>query len=192
MQLSTRRPVGAPMSPLAATVLLGLLTWGATSAQAADDSLAQQAQAAWQRITDTEAWQGDGHWRAIASPYTLHWRPSDEHRHVYALGLERQSSDHWLLGASYFRNSFGQPSAYTYLGRRSDGVLAEPKLFFQWSVGVLYGYKGKYKSKVPLNLNGFAPGGVVSLGWQFDARRSVALHALGDAGVMIQLGYDWR
>jgi hypothetical protein len=155
-------------------------------------SLAEGLDTAWDRVTDVDAWRAPGHWRAVASPYTLHWRPSPEHRRVVALGLERQSADHWLLGGSLFRNSFGQPSAYAYLGQRHDDFLGTPRLFFQWSAGVMYGYRGKYQRKVPLNLHGFAPGAVVSLGWQIDRQVSLAAHALGDAGVMLQLGYDWR
>ncbi len=144
------------------------------------------------RITDTDAWNNSpGHWRVLASPYTYHWRYSAEHRHVYALGAERQYDDLWLAGASYFSNSFGQPSAYVYIGHRNEGLMESP-LFFQWSVGVIYGYVGRFKNKVPLNYGGFAPGALVSLGWQFNAQTSVAVHALGDAGVMLQLAYDFR
>ena len=67
-----------------------------------------------------------------------------------------------------------------------------PKQIFQWTAGVLDGYRGKYDSKVPLNFNGVAPGAMVSLGWQFNRQLSVAAHALGDAGVMIQLADDLR
>jgi hypothetical protein len=197
MQLSSRRPVHVfplssrpPARRVAAGVLALVCIAGATSVRAG--SVMEGLDTAWTRVTDLDAWRAPGHWRTVASPLTLHWRFSAEHRHVYALGMERQSDDRWLLGGSLFRNSFGQPSAYVYLGHRSDKLLGKPELFFQWSAGMLYGYKGKYKSKVPLNLNGFAPGAVLSLGWQFDRHVSVAAHALGDAGVMFQLGYDWR
>ena len=33
-----------------------------------------------------------------------------------ALGAERQGDTGWLYGGSYFSNSFGQPSAYAYVG----------------------------------------------------------------------------
>lgn len=135
----------------------------------------------------------DGHWRLAASPYTLHWRPSDEHTQVYALAAEWQRSDQWLGGASVFRNSFGQPSAYVYVGRRYPNVWASvPELYLQWSAGLLYGYRGKYEDKVPLNHKGFAPGALASAGWAFDQRHAVMLHLLGDAGVMFQYSYDFR
>ena len=111
---------------------------------------------------------------------------------MWALGVERQRPDNWLAGVSYFRNSFGQPSAYAYIGHRSTGIFGHDPLYFQWSAGVLYGYKGAYKNKVALNMDGFAPGALVGLGWQFNKKLAVTLHLLGDAGVMLQLSHDFR
>jgi hypothetical protein len=137
-------------------------------------------------------WLGDGHWRVVGSPFSQHWRPSDEHEHVYAIGLERQRHDDWLAGASYFRNSFGQPSAYLYVGKRWTRLFGVEELFGQATAGLLYGYRGKYEDKVPLNNNGFSPGAVVSGGWQFNRQWAVTAHLLGDAAVMFQLSYDFR
>jgi hypothetical protein len=169
--------------------------WGAASAGAqtvaqASDVLPNAA--TWDRVSSLEAWHGDGHWRVLMSPYTLHWRYSEEHSQVWALGVERQYADRWLAGGAFFRNSFSQPSGYLYIGQRYDGIWKTPPLFFQWSAGLLYGYKGKYENKVPLNVNGFSPGALIGLGWQFNKQFSVAAHALGDAGVMVQLAYDFR
>jgi hypothetical protein len=136
---------------------------------------------------------GPGHWRLFVVPYTaFHWRPSDEHEPVWALGFERQRPDGWLAGGSHFSNSFGQPSAYLYVGKRWDGFFGRPELFAQVTGGLLYGYRGKYEDKVPLNNNGFSPGAVVTGGWQFNRRWSVAAHLLGDAAVMFQFSYDLR
>ena len=130
-----------------------------------------------------------GHWRLVASPYAAHFRYSPEHKNVYALGLERQLDNGYLAGAAYFRNSFGQPSAYAYIGERYVGLLGQPQLIAQWSAGVLYGYKGKYKTKVPFNHDGFAPGALISTGWQFNKDFSAEVHLLGDAGVMFEFSY---
>ncbi|MDO8419685.1 MAG: hypothetical protein Q7S90_06585 [Rubrivivax sp.] len=137
-----------------------------------------------------ETGNGPGRWRILVSPWAPHYRYSIEHQRVWALGLERRLANDWLAGAAYFRNSFGQPSGYAYLGRRSMGLLGTESLFFQWSAGVLYGYRGEFKDKVPLNFHGFAPGALVTLGWQFGRHSSVAVHALGDAGLMFQFAYD--
>jgi len=135
---------------------------------------------------------GEGYWRIVGSPFSQHIRPSDEHRHVWALGLERQRSDNWLAGGSYFRNSFGQPSAYLYVGKRFPKLFGYEQMFGQVSGGLLYGYRGKYEDKVPFNNNGFSPGAVVTLGWQLNKNWAVSAHALGDAAIMFQLSYDLR
>jgi len=132
------------------------------------------------------------HWRLLISPFTHHFRYSAEHRPVWALGVERQHDNGWLGGASFFKNSFGQPSGYAYFGRRYDGrVLPEP-LYLQWSAGIMYGYKGKYQTKVPLNFGGYSPGLLVSAGWQVDRHLSLQLNLLGDAAVMLQIAHEWR
>lgn len=135
---------------------------------------------------------GPGHWRLALSPYTLHFNPSDEHRPVWAIGVERQADTGWLYGGSYFSNSFGQPSGYIYLGQRYEQLFDRPPLYFQWSAGLLYGYRGKYKNKVPLNYNGFSPGALVSLGWEFTHQSAGQLNLLGDAGLMFQYSYAFR
>jgi hypothetical protein len=65
-------------------------------------------------------------------------------------------------------------------------------LYWQWSAGLLYGYKGAYKDKVPLNYKAFSPGAVVSIGWQFDPQLSAQINAVGTAGLMLQFAYDFR
>jgi hypothetical protein len=141
----------------------------------------------------TEGWkEPGGHWRVALSPYTYHWNPSEQHREVYAIGFERQRADGWLAGASRFRNSFGQPSAYIYLGWRSGPLWEQEQLFWQWSGGLLYGYRGEFKNKVPANVNGFSPGALLSLGWHTSERSAVMVHALAAAGLMLQLSWDLR
>jgi hypothetical protein len=180
-----------PAGPSAAQAAAAPAT-EAASAMSGDGSFKAAALSTWERVSSLEAWHGPAHWRLAVSPFSNHWRYSEEHEPVYAIGLERQYDDRWLLGGSYFSNSFGQPSAYAYLGRRSDGLFGEPSLYFQWSVGVMYGYVGKYQSKVPLNVNGFSPGALVSLGWQANRDWSFTVHALGDAGLMFQIAYDFH
>jgi len=146
----------------------------------------------WNAATDMDAWRGDGFWRAAVAPYAPHFRFSEEHRAVYAVAIERQRPDGWLAGLSPFRNSFGQPSAYAYVGKRVPNLFEVEALYFQWSVGILYGYKGKFKDKVPLNVGGFSPGALVGLGWQFNRQTSATVHLLGDAAMMFQFSYDFR
>lgn len=135
---------------------------------------------------------GTGFWRLAASPFSAHFRYSEEHRYVWAVGTEWQRNDNWLGGASFFSNSFGQPSAYLYVGKRFPAMFGVPELFGQVSGGMLYGYRGAYEDKVPLNNNGFSPGALVSLGWQFDKKTALTAHMLGDAAIMFQLSIDLR
>ncbi|MFM7507108.1 MAG: ABC transporter ATP-binding protein [Rubrivivax sp.] len=143
-------------------------------------------------ILSGHAWREQAHWRVAVSPLTQHFRYSEEHQRVIAVALERQRHDGWLAGGSRFTNSFGQPSVYLYLGRRVDLPFGPPGLFGQISGGLLYGYRGRYEDKVPFNNNGFSPGALFTLGWQFDRRNAAAVHLLGDAGMMLQLSWDWR
>ena len=108
------------------------------------------------------------------------------------IGLERQGADKVVWGGSYFRNSFGQPSGYLYGGKRYDSIFSYDKLFAQWTVGLLYGYKPPYDHKVPLNHNGFSPGAVVSLGWQFTPTYSAQVNVLGNSALMFQFSADFK
>jgi hypothetical protein len=143
-------------------------------------------------LSQRELWADAAHWRVAVSPYTKHYRYSADHRHVYAVSLERQRDDGWLAGAALFRNSFGQPSSYAYLGRQFNDLFDQPHLFGQVSAGLLYGYKGAYQTKVPLNFRGFSPGALFSAGWRSESGLSVTVHLLGDAGVMLQFALDLR
>ena len=167
-------------------LLAGMLGSGGASAWA--DSMNTLTQ----ELVDTQAWREQAYWRVAMAPHTEHYRPSAEHQSVWAVALERQRRDGWLAGASRFSNSFGQPSAYLYVGHRFDGLLGQRSLYGQLSAGLLYGYRGRFEDKVPLNSNGFAPGALVTIGSQLTRRAAVAAHLLGDAGVMLQLSWDLR
>jgi len=130
------------------------------------------------------------HWRLMASPYTFHYSQDDAHRPVRMVGLERQLASGVVWGGTYFSNSFGQPSVYVYGGERLDNWSKYPQLFAQWTAGILYGYKGEFKDKVPFNHGGFSPGLVLSVGWQFTPRFSGQLNALGNSALMFQVSVD--
>ncbi|MDC8770153.1 ABC transporter ATP-binding protein [Roseateles albus] len=133
-----------------------------------------------------------GHWRLAVSPYSYHFHYSEEHRYVWAIGAERQADSGWLWGGSYFSNSFGQPSGYVYIGKRYPGLFNTPQLFAQWSAGLLYGYKGQFQHKVPLNYRGYSPGALFSLGWAFNKETAAQVNLLGNSGLMLQFSYDFH
>ena len=126
----------------------------------------------------------------MASPYTYHYSHDPAHRPVRMIGVERQSADGIVWGGTYFSNSFGQPSAYLYGGQRLNNWSDYTPLFAQWTAGLLYGYKGEYKDKVPFNHGGYSPGAVLSVGWQFTPLYSAQLNVLGNSALMFQVSVD--
>jgi hypothetical protein len=126
-------------------------------------------------------------WELTLSPYTYHFHPSDEHEYVYQIGVIKKLEDRWIAGASYFSNSFGQPSAYVYIGQRYEDLPGFEKLYLQWNVGILYGYVGEFKDKVPFNYKGFSPGFVPSIGYKFSDRVYGELDLLGNSALMFNL-----
>ena len=135
-------------------------------------------------------WETGSTWRLMFSPYTVHYANSPEHRHVVMLGLERQREDGLVIGTTVFRNSFGQPSSYVYVGQRFDRVAELDQLFVYLTGGVLHGYKPPFDHKVPLNWRGFSPGIVASMGWQFTSDGAAQVNMLGNSGLMFQLSID--
>jgi hypothetical protein len=128
-------------------------------------------------------------WEVQISPAaTYHYNPSDEHRPVRMVAFERQelTGKAALHGGALFTNSFGQPSAYWYpYGRSYSNVFGIEGLYAKWTAGIIYGYVGKYKDKVPLNYGGFSPGIIPALGYQANKRYSIQLNMLGAAGLML-------
>lgn len=134
---------------------------------------------------------GSGDRELFVSNYTRHWTPSDEHRRVHAVSLRQGLVNHNFCGLSLFTNSFGQPSVYVFVGKTfPDIVPAIPKLFASVSAGMLYGYTSPYENKVPLNLHGFSPAVVPSLGYQITPDIALETQWLGFAAVMV--GASWR
>lgn len=127
---------------------------------------------------------GADKWELTISPYAYHWNHSPEHRSVYLIGVERRLPDNWLWGVGFFSNSFGQPSAYAYYGYRWDNLFNQPSLYAKLTVGVMYGYVGEYKNKVPLNYGGFSPLVIPALGYRITKRDSVQIAPLGKAAVL--------
>ncbi|AMM23598.1 hypothetical protein AX767_03995 [Variovorax sp. PAMC 28711] len=123
------------------------------------------------------------HWEVIVSPYTLHWHRDEAHRHVLLLGLERAQPDGTLWGGALFRNSFGQATGYAYYGHVWEGLFDQPSLYAKLTGGILYGYRGRYKDKVPFNHGGVSPALIPAIGWRLTPRDAVQVAALGKAGV---------
>ena len=133
--------------------------------------------------------ENDQEWDLTLSPYTYHWHDNPEHRPVFLGALDHHVAGNRFCGLAAFRNSFGQPSAYLYIGQRWDGVLGQPNLFAKLSAGFIYGYKGKFQDKIPFNDYGVAPVIIPSLGYSFNRHDSAQIMVLGTAGVLFAYGH---
>ena len=125
-----------------------------------------------------------------ASPDVIHFHSDAAHASwSWMVGLEWQRPSNWLLGFSYFNNSFNQKSQYYYGGYVWNPSDRDPNWYVKLTGGLLYGYKEPYEDKVSFNHNGYAPGIVPALGYKWE-RWSMQLNVLGNAGLMISVGYD--
>ena len=129
-------------------------------------------------------------WRVVFSPYAMHYSGDANHKPVVLLGLERERPDGIVWGGSIFSNSFGQPSAYVFGGQRLYRWSPWDPLYAEWSAGLLYGYVGQYKDKVPLNYKGFSPGITAGVGWQFTPAFAAQIHLLGNSGLLFSVAVD--
>lgn len=127
----------------------------------------------------------------FVSPFTHHWTPSEEHRDVGAVTLSRLLPNDRFCGFSLFRNSFGQPSAYVFSGWVWPHLIeSQPRVYGTVTAGIIYGYVGKYKNKVPVNVGGFAPVVIPALGYRLSPRAALEMQVLGFSAIMF--GATWR
>ena len=146
----------------------------------------------WKDGFDFSGKEGD-RFGLILSPFTHHFNHSDEHEHVWLVGLFRERADGAIAGAAFFNNSFGQPSVYLFpFGKIYRGIFNEPQLYAKVTAGLLYGYRGRYEDKVPFNSNGFSPGIVPALGWQHESGYQAQVNLLGNSAVMFQVSVPLR
>ena len=127
-------------------------------------------------------------WDVLLSPYAHHWNDNPEHKRVNLVSFDRYMPGQRFCGMALFTNSFGQGSAYVHVGQRWDGLMGQPHVFAKVSAGLIYGYRGAYKDKIPFNNYGIAPAVIPALGYQINARDSVQVMMLGDAGFLLAWG----
>jgi hypothetical protein len=129
------------------------------------------------------------------SAYTHHFFPSPVHEnHNRLINLEWQTSDYtqWgadrtLFGAAAFRNSFGQPSEYLYVGQRWD---VHENVYLKLTAGLLHGYKDPYQNKIPLNHYGVAPVIVPAIGLRYKQATFETIF-LSNRAVMFAIGFQF-
>jgi len=135
------------------------------------------------------AWAGEGDsWYLQTSVFTRHWNHDPQHNnHQDLIGVERNRDDGWVWGGATFRNSFRQRSNYVYAGKRFD--LDDSPFYFKVTGGVIQGYRGEYRDKIPLNRYGVAPAVIPSVGAQV-GRFASEFVVLGNSAGMINLGVN--
>ncbi len=162
--------------------LFALVSW-ANAADAADNDFHD-----WQPCPSSLAVPGgetpSKKWDLTLSPYTHHWSQNPEHKQVLLGALDSHVAGGRFCGLALFTNSFGQGSSYVYVGQQWDGIWGNPKLFSKVSAGLLYGYRGQYKDKIPFNSLGIAPAIIPSLGYNVTPTDSAQVFLLGNAGLL--------
>ncbi|MEP6720688.1 MAG: ABC transporter ATP-binding protein [Variovorax sp.] len=127
----------------------------------------------------------------VLAPYAHHFSHDSEHRHVVLVGLERIQRDGSLWGGAIFRNSFGQGSGYAYYGQVWDDIFDGSGVYFKLSGGILYGYRGNYKDKVPFNHGGFSPAIIPAVGYRMASHDALQVAALGKAGLIFSYNHGF-
>jgi hypothetical protein len=134
-----------------------------------------------------EPWRTDRFYLET-SVYTHHWHYDPAHVDHQDLILgEWNVTEHWLVGASYFKNSFGQPTEYVYGGYRFRPIETVQPFYIKVSAGLVHGYKEPYQNKIPFNGSGIAPVIIPSLGYCINRFCGEAV-IVGGAGLILTLG----
>jgi hypothetical protein len=141
-------------------------------------------------VPAAEHWYSYDHLYFQAGTYVHYHSDDDFAGNKLFASLEAIKSSDWLYGLALFNNSFGQFSQYLYGGKiidfhgRLDGFHAKI------TAGLLHGYKGDYKDRVPLNDLGVSPAIIPGIGYQ---GRLFGLDAflLGFSGVLFTAGMDF-
>ncbi|PMQ13119.1 hypothetical protein PseAD21_05510 [Pseudomonas sp. AD21] len=139
-----------------------------------------------QALAEDDSQKDKGFWYAQTSVYTRHYSPDPEHNnHQDLIGIERNQASGWVWGGATFRNSFRQRSNYAYVGKRYDS--SEYPVYLKITGGLLQGYRGDYKDKIPLNRYGVAPVIIPSIGTHYGPL-AAELVFLGANAAMVTTG----
>lgn len=180
-----RDAVGSPVFRLAALALL--CSFGVGLAAAQSSAPPREPKAAASPWDAPEPWRSDRFY-VETSLYTRHFNSDPAHVDTQKLiRFEWNVSEQWLLGASAFDNSFGQPSQYVYGGYRWRPFDKLQPFYVKISAGLVHGYKDEFRDKIPMNHSGVAPVIVPSLGYCFNRLCSEVV-IFGTAGLLVTIG----
>jgi hypothetical protein len=132
------------------------------------------------------------------SVFTHHFFPSPEHvNRNHLINLEymfaeypeigrwtRFGADRALIGGAVFKNSFGQPTQYLYVGQQWD---VNKNVYIKLTAGLLHGYKDQYQNKIPFNHYGTAPVILPMIGFSL-GRATIETILLSNRAAVIAIG----
>mgnify|MGYP006268126197 CR=1 FL=1 len=140
---------------------------------------------------NTQAKSTDESWTVNTSLYGhhFHWDPNHNDRQEL-LDLEHQSQSDVLAGLAVFKNSFRQECEYIYIGKSFQKEFEDFSVHAKITAGILHGYEGQYRDKIPFNHYGTSPAAIPTIGIEvskvvFDAS------LYGSAGYIITGGYKF-
>jgi hypothetical protein len=150
------------------------------------------------RTETPSPWDAPEPWRTDrfyiqTSVATVHFSSDPEHDNTQALIYgEWRLPQRWLegqvlVGAALFDNSFGQSAQFVFGGLLWRPIESTPEFYIKVAAGVLHGYSGEYKNKIPFNDSGFAPGIVPAVGYCY-RRFCGEMVLFGTAGLMWTIG----
>jgi hypothetical protein len=127
-------------------------------------------------------------WYFQTSLYTIHFSPDPRHDNTQKLlNLEYHRDDRWLAGGAVFDNSFGQFSQYLYVGKTWTPFERYPNVYVKLTGGLVHGYKGEFRDKIPLNRFEIAPAALPAIGVR-GKRFGAEAVLFGTAGLMFTAG----
>lgn len=179
-------------SCIPAVLAFAVFTAAAALAQtppAAPESLSAAYRSAWDA---PEPWRTDRFYFQT-SVVTVHFNSDPNHDDTQKLiyGEWRLPyywlDGQWVAGLSFFDNSFGQPSQFLFAGLLWRPIERAPEFYVKLAAGILHGYKGEFRDKVPYNHNGFSPGIVPGIGYCYQ-RYCGEMIMFGTAGLLWTLG----
>lgn len=179
------------LSRRSCVLFVGFLIALASGAPAAQSPASGPAQPSFELAAPPEA--PDEPWRTDriylqTSLNNLHFHNDPAHvKYPKLVYGEYHLSDSWLVGAAAFDNSFGQPSQAVFGGWRYRPLPEQQPFYVKILGGVVHGYRGQYRDKIPFNHSGFAPAIIPSVGYCV-SRVCSEVVIIGGAGLLLTFG----
>jgi hypothetical protein len=167
----------------------GMMAAPALAQSAATPALPESWKTAWEA---PEPWRTDRFY-IQTSVATVHFSSDPNHDNTQNLIYgewrlpQRFLEGQVLVGASFFDNSFGQPSQFVFGGLLWRPIEKAPEFYVKVAAGVIHGYTGEFKNKIPANSSGYAPGIVPGVGYCYN-RFCGEMILFGTAGMLWTVG----